>query len=449
MLRTLILLGLLALPASAQLQLFQFDGSKETPLGSVYQAAATAVGDTLELRFHVYNSGAGPATLQTLSIAGQDFRLSSVPSAGYIIAPSLFVEFRVAFTPTGTGSYSAILLVNSIAVLLRANAVTAATVSLGSTVLAAGAIIDFGGILRATSTTQTLTLSNPGASGILIGSIVVTGDSFQGPLKISAPLNLAAGQSVNFQVVFAPSAAGNAKGTLTIDQRSFGLSGIGLEPALPSAAIAVVSLNQSSAQQATVGVQLASASQISATATLTMEFQSSVPGAANDSAVQFLSGPPRAATVTFAPGESIGRFNGAPQLTFQTGTTAGTITFKLQLPNGLQQTTITVAPALIHFDLASGTERTSDLDVNLTGFDNTHSASQISFTFYWKSGQMLQSPIQLDLTKNFQTYFGSVQGGAFAFRATFPVSGDITQIGGVDVTLTNSVGAAKTQRITF
>ncbi|MBV8819477.1 MAG: hypothetical protein JO022_14050, partial [Acidobacteriaceae bacterium] len=265
----------------------------------------------------------------------------------------------------------------------------------------------------------------------------------------TTPLNLAAGQSVNFQIAFQPSASGTAQGTLSIDGRSFTLTGLGLDPPLPKATLLLQSTSLPSAQQSTISVQLASATQVAGTGTLTMDFHPAVASVSNDSAVQFLSGPPRAATVTFTPGDAAGKFNGASQLAFQTGTTAGTIVFTLQLPSGSQQASITVAPAVASFDTASGTAEPGALIVSLLGFDNTHSASQISFTFYGTNGQPMQAPLQLDLTNNFQTYFTSVSGGAFSLRANFPVSGDVTKVAGVDVALTNSAGVAKTSRISF
>ncbi|MGI8742470.1 MAG: hypothetical protein ACR2NN_07840 [Bryobacteraceae bacterium] len=58
--------------------------------------------------------------------------------------------------------------------------------------------------------------------------------------------------------------------------------------------------------------------------------------------------------------------------------------------------------------------------------------------------------IRVDETSDFRRYFGAGKaGGAFQLRATFPVTGDATQIAGVDVEMTNSAGIAKTQRISF
>jgi hypothetical protein len=45
---------------------------------------------------------------------------------------------------------------------------------------------------------------------------------------------------------------------------------------------------------------------------------------------------------------------------------------------------------------------------------------------------------------------GFPQGGRqFALLAAFPVTGDVNQLAGFDVQITNSAGSTKTQRITF
>ena len=68
-----------------------------------------------------------------------------------------------------------------------------------------------------------------------------------------------------------------------------------------------------------------------------MEFHPSITGVTDDPAIQFLSGPKRAATVTINSGESIARFGTQTDYAFQTGTTAGTILFTLKLPNDTEQ----------------------------------------------------------------------------------------------------------------
>ena len=58
MLRKLILASFFALPAYAQVQLYQFDGTNETPVAAVYQVASAAPGDNIETRFRVRNTAA-------------------------------------------------------------------------------------------------------------------------------------------------------------------------------------------------------------------------------------------------------------------------------------------------------------------------------------------------------------------------------------------------------
>ncbi len=448
--RFLPLAVLMCAPAFAQLQLLQFDGTTETPLGQIYQVANAAPGDNIETRFRVRNFGAGSININNLSTVGAGFRISSQPSLPYILAPGTFVEFKVLFSPTATGSYSANLLVNTISVTLRGTAIATAVLLNGPTALLAGSTINFGTTEPGTTLTQTLTLSNPSSESITVNSVVVTGTNFSGPLGITAPIVLAPGKLVPFTITFQPSTAQPATGTLRIDQRSFLLSGTGLNPPLPKATIQLTQSGISS-RQAKVSIQLASTSRVAGSGTLTMDFKANIAGVTDDPAIQFLSGPKRVATISIAAGDSVAKFGTQTELAFQTGTTSGTITFTLKLSNDTQQITYVIAPALIGFDTVNGTRRVNDLDVSLIGFDNTHSASQLAFTFYDRSGKiLLPGVLRVDVTPDFRRYFdASTTGGSFLLRATFPITGDATQVGGVDVGMTNSMGVTQTQRITF
>ena len=450
--RLLPLAALLCAPAFAQLQLLQFDGTTETPVSQIYQFPNAAPGDSIETRFHIRNFGAGLVNITSLTAAGVGFRVSQqLPSLPYILAPGAFVEFRVVFSTTALGNYNANLLVNTISVTLRCNVVATAVLFNGPTALAAGATINFGTTEPGTTLTLTFSLSNPSSGSITVPSVKVSGADFSGPTGITSPLALNPGQSVPFTINFKPSTAQSSTGTLNIDSRSFVLSGQGVNPPLPKAAIVFDTQSGISSRQAKVSIQLASASRVTGNGTLTLDFKPSMAGVTDDPAIQFLSGPKRAATIGIAVGESMARFGTQTDLAFQTGTTAGTITFTLKLPNDTQQITFAIAPAPVGFDTANGTRRVNDLDVSLIGFDNTHSASLLNFTFYDRGGKiLLPGVLRVDVTPDFRRYFdASTTGGAFLLRATFPVTGDATQVGAVDVEMTNSAGIAKAQRITF
>jgi len=333
--RMLFLASLLSMPALAQLQIFLFDGTNETPAGALVDIGTASPGDTLVARFKVKNVSSGPAVFTTLSINGAGFTATSLQLLPYTIAPGQEAEFRVSVSPTTSGTSSATLLVNTTSLIVRATSVAAATLTVAgnNTPLASGAVINFGSVIRGDSRSQTFTLANPGTVALSVGKLSVSGPGFSGPIGAAAPIQLAAGQSVSFQVSFSPLTPQPATGTLTVDQRTFGLTGLGLDPPLPAASIVFGSQNGASAQQNSVAITLASATQVSSTGTLTMRFRPAVAGVADDPATQFLSGPKRSATVTITAGDSIGKFGTQSSIAFQTGSTAGTIVFTLTLPN--------------------------------------------------------------------------------------------------------------------
>lgn len=455
----LLALWILPLSALAQIQVFTFNGTTETPVGSLFNVGSATPGDTLETRFRVRNEGSGSATFQTLSLAGSGFQLvsASVPSLPYIIAPGNYAEFRVDFTPTTIATFSAFMTVNTTNITLQGNGVAAASLTLAGsqTPLAAGAAIDFGSVTVGNSTLKNFVLSNPNPGNLTVQAITVTGTGFSGPIGLATPLQLASGQTASFQVQFQPQAGQPAQGTLAVDGRSFNLTGLGLSPplaALPAITLSLASTVGASAQQNSLSVALSSASPVGGSGTLTMQFTPSVPGVTDDPSVEFLwNGPARTATVNISPGDSVGKFNGQPSISFQTGATAGTITFTLTLDGSeqTQQASLTIPPASVTLDTATGLRKPGELDISLTGLDNTYSASQLSFTFYDTTGATVQpGAIPVNISSVFQQYFASTQvGGMFALLATFPVTGDTTQIASVTVQIANSAGTTTAQQV--
>ena len=451
--RLLIATLVFPLCALAQLQLYLFDGTNETPVGLTYDVGTAAPGDTIETRFRVRNLSTAAITIQSISVPGPQFSIESAPSLPYILAPGAPVDFRTAFSGSQSGTYSAVLAVNNLSVSLTGTVAPGADLYLAgsSTPLPGGATIDFGSVLRGDSGSQSFVLKNNSSASLTVKSISVTGAAFQGPLGLTPPVRLEAGASVPFEISFEPPTPQRQQGTLAIDQRVFQLTGLGFDPPLPTASIVFDSQTALSAQQLNVSIPLASTSDVSGTGTLALDFQPSVSGVTDDPAVQFLSGPPRLATVTISPGDTVAKFSGQRALAFQTGTTAGTISFTLTLPNTTTHASLTISPAAIDISSATGVRRVGDLDVSVVGFDNTYSASRLAFTFVDANGNIIQpGTIQVDETSAFHTYFTSGQnGGAFSLRATFPVTGDVNQVSSVQVGMTNSAGVTQTQQIPF
>ncbi len=455
--RTLLFSLLLPLSALAQLQVFQFDGTNDTPVSSLVKVGTAAPGDTLKTRFHVRNIGAAPASFTNLGLSGQGFTIVTAPSLPYILAPYVGLaseaEFDVDFSPSNTGSFSAFLGVNSINLVLQG--ISAASVAImlsgSQTPLSAGAVVDFGSGPVGAPLTKTFLFFNSSSTNLTVDSVKVSGASFSGPTGLSFPLQIGPGQSPSFRVSFTPQSGTASQGTLTVDNRVFTLTGQGLDLPLPGASIVFASSVGASAQQNSITIPLASASQVAGNGTLTMAFQSSVPGVSDDAAIQFLSGPFRTATVSVAIGATSATIGGQSSMAFQTGATAGTITFTLTLNNATQQLSLTIPASPIILDSATAVGLLGSLNVACSGFDNTYSASQLAFTFYDLTGKVLpQGVINADAASAFQQYFATTQaGGSFALLATFPVTGNSAKIGFVTVQITNSIGATTTQQITI
>jgi hypothetical protein len=74
----------------------------------------------------------------------------------------------------------------------------------------------------------------------------------------------------------------------------------------------------------------------------------------------------------------------------------------------------------------------------------------MSFTFYDTAGGTIGRAIPVDFSQAFGSFFqGQQTGSSFLMGVTFPVTGNASTIGSVDVTLTNSAGVARTQRLNF
>ena len=447
-LRALVFAALAPLAALAQLQVFVLNGGNLTAVGSSLDVGSAAPGDTVETQFRVQNSASTDTTL-SVSLSGDGvFNIQCAPAP--YVPPGLESAFCVDFAPTAWGSYSATLRVNTIDILLTGNAPPTAALSLsGSTApLLFGATVSFGSVVIKQTQIQGFVLSNSYSASVTVNSVTVSGAGFSGPTGQSFPVQIGSGQSVPFQVSFTPQSGTPYQGTLTVDGRTFTLAGQGLDPPLPSASLVFASDLGTSAQQDSISIPLASASQINGTGTLTMAFQSSVAGVTDDPAIQFLSGPQRQATVTIAIGATTASIGGESSMAFQTGTTAGTISFTLTLENSApQQTSLTIPPALINLtDAVTAVRLPSALNVAFSTFDNTHSASQLAFTFYDLTGKALpQGAIDVNATSTFQQYFSTSQaGGAFQMLATFPVTGNTAEIGFVTAQIINSMGTSTT-----
>jgi hypothetical protein len=302
--------------------------------------------------------------------------------------------------------------------------------------------------------TLTFTVSNPQTSfsAVTVTQLSVRGAAFTIQGAPSLPAVIQPNTSITFRIAFSANSSGTYTGSLTIGTRVFGLTGLAVVSPVPAMSLQFSKRPLTSGEQVTVTAQAASASTQDAIGTLSMQFTPTVPDVADDPAVQFVPLSSRNLSLDLAKGSQTATYQNQSALIFQTGTTAGTLTFTLSFVNTAPVTqTFTITPALIHISSAQAQRQDPNLVVTINGYDNTYSAGKMSFTFFDLKGKQINvTPVDVDATSNFhQLFFTNNQaGGAFALQAKFPVKGDITQIGSVAVTLTNSAGETNTN-LTF
>jgi hypothetical protein len=478
--------------ASAQVTLSTVEGGVATPAGQAYPFGPVGLGSVADVVFRLTNTGSKAVSLSSILMTGPyapDFSVvcakspdlcggSSFPELPLQINSTGTLDFTVQFEPFQLGTPSIYMTIctlasanctdagNTITVFLSGTGVPPLTVLLDNEPLGAGETVSFGSVQVGSSRTIALILSNPQTNPPLAVPTIptLTGDAFSlAGSALSGP-TVAPGSSAELDVTFTPTATGPQQATLTIGLLTYPLQGTGVAPpppVFPAPSIQLTLQTAGSAQQGSLSVSLASGSVSSGSGTVTLAFQSAVSGVSDDPTVTFADGT-RSAAFTVAAGASAGQFADGPSVAFGTGTTAGTLVFTVTLGANTAQANVTIPAALIFINAAVATRNvacdpalvyctTTNVQLQINGWDNTRSASQLAFTFFNSSGaQISPSPITVAAGSAFQQYFASSDmAGVFGLTAFFPVTGDSDDVVAAVVQLTNSVGAVESAQITF
>ena len=451
------LASLLLAPACllAQFQIVLVSGDTERPTGAVVDLGAIDAGDLLDARFRLRNPQAAGAVLDSVAVAGAGFSIPVPPPLPVTIAARGALDFVVRFEPRAPGAFSAVLTVNRTSLILRAVATAGLMLWLeegGQRVkLAAESTVDFGSVEVGAATTRRFSIQNPAQTRLALTELTVTGEGFRGPDVPRLPVELEPGASQVFEVVFSPLRVGAAGGLLKLNGRSFRLSGQGLNPALPKPEILLDPPAPRSGQQVKVRVRLARPAASAATGELSIGFEPATPGVPDDAAIGFLAPAGRVVSFSVERGAEEALFAGRSETVMQTGTTAGRLVLTARLGSHVEQATIVLAAQPPVVDAVRVVRSRTALELNLVGFDNTRSISELNFTFFDRDGRVLEpGAIKVEASSEFSRYFaGSTLGGVFALRVIFPVSGDVNVVSAVDIELTNAAGRTRINRVSF
>src|SRR5262249_8212242 len=138
-----------------------------------------------------------------------------------------------------------------------------------------------------------------------------------------------------------------------------------------------------SGQQRKLTLKLANAAPYTTTGQLDVTFRAASGPKTDDPAVVFLESGGRTLVFGVTKGSTTVTLNGAANASLQTGTTAGTLSFKF---SGVSQgfagdpnSTASIPPAQLYLDRALATRIPGLLRVDLIGYDNTYSVGSMQF----------------------------------------------------------------------
>ena len=350
------------------------------------------------------------------------------PAAGAVLAAGT-QTLNVAFVPTDSANYTAAtasvqLVVNPLAVTLTSISPNTAnlgdgakTITLTGSGFVQSSVVKVNGVAVPTTPVNATTLT-----------AVVPATDFAAPGALSVTV-------VNSNPVMTSAAQ-----TLTVSAPTPALTLTGPSTTPPGS-------------QPTLTLTITNPYPVDLTAVFTLSFASLSNPPIDDPSIQFANGG-RTFSFVVAANTTL-----VPTIQLQSGTVAGTITIPLHVMAGGVDVTppsvqpiVIVVPAAVPFVSTNVISRSGgQLTVAVHGFSNTREVTQATFHFTNPAGGPIDTPdVVAPVGPLFTTWFSSPQsaqyGSSFTYTQIFNVSDDATNIGSVQVTLTNTVGtsAAKT-----
>lgn len=257
----------------------------------------------------------------------------------------------------------------------------------------------------------------------------------------------------NFTALVTDSARGTASRAFTLAIE---------RPSVSAPAIRLSTQVIGPAQQPTVGISSDSPAPGPLTGDLELRFTPDAVVPADDPNIQFIDPATmramgRTAQFTIAAGSTQGLFGAAAQIPFQSGTVAGTITLVVTrlLIGGFDVTpspapTVTIqlrraAPVLTSVTIANRTA--TSFQVLAVGYATARAVAQAVFRFVASgTGNLQTTTLTVEVGPVFTTWYqgaaSAAFGSQFALTGPFTVTGEITAIRSVSVTLVNADGTS-------
>ncbi len=451
MIRCLFLVALLASAAAAQIVVK--DHATGAPIASPLLLSDVAVNDFEDKALDIVNTGSQAVTVNSATATGPYFSLCC--ESAFVIPVGGIQTVTLHFAPSQTGYFSGALEIDTLAIFVFARSDAAASLFVQTP----------SGPVQAHSGTP-LIVTLPGAGTVQLPCLLENNSS--GPVTVSSlsasagwsltaapalPLELQPGQQAAFTLVgtSTANAAGPATlaGVVMVDQWAYAIDAHAPQPNL---LMQLSGTQLKSGQQATLSVSFDSLPAYAETGSITLSLETSGSVALSDPGILFPSTGTTTASFTSVAGSLSASFNGQSNITFQTGTTAGTLHVHAVWGYSDQQVNVILEPAPIVYASIDAKRETNALDVTVSAYDNTRTAGRLSFSFFDSQGAFIGSPITADYTQLFYNYFYQAEynaGGMFQMVAHFPVTGGTGQVHSVQVDLINTAGDAQSSVTVF
>jgi Cep192 domain 4/Beta-propeller repeat len=175
------------------------------------------------------DAGSAALSITGISVTG-DFAETS--QCGQAVSAGTQCAVNVTFTPTVTGKRTGMLVITDSAAG-SPHTIHLTGYGVGGAVSLSASSLDFGQVVVGTTSTQSVTLTNPAQSPVDISSIQAGGDYTESNTCGSV---VNPGASCNISIGFTPSAVGTSVGTVTITDTGLGspqsitLTGMGVPP---------------------------------------------------------------------------------------------------------------------------------------------------------------------------------------------------------------------------
>jgi hypothetical protein len=170
------------------------------------------VGSTARQTVQLSNTGNSSVTVSQVAASGAGVSVSGLATP-VTIAPSQSVPLTVTFAPTAGGAVAGSITITNSEGINAVAAVTGTGVQAGISVTPSSA--SFGSVVTGSTNSQTIQLKNSGTASLTVSQVAASGSGFS-VSGLSLPVTLAPGQASNFNVQYAPTAAGAVNGSVSI-----------------------------------------------------------------------------------------------------------------------------------------------------------------------------------------------------------------------------------------